>query len=80
MQITIPPNSEEWLRQQAEQSGFANVQDYVLAIVLPQQMPTQKNSSRSFYDAAVEVGLIGGGSELATDLSTNRDHMAGFGE
>jgi hypothetical protein len=78
MQINIPSNAEPWLRERAEQSGFASVEEYVLAIVLP----TQTNGSdgkRTFFDAALEVGLIGGGSDFALDLSSNPEHMADFG-
>ena len=80
MQITIPSSAEDWLRQQAQLAGFANVEDYVLAVVLPTQKPASGNGSRSFYDAANDVGLIGGGSEYAADLSTNPAYLAGFGE
>lgn len=76
MQITIPDNAELWLKQQAQQSGFESVQEYVLALVLPPQ-PT---GTRSFYEAASAVGLIGGGSDYACDLSTNAEHMADFGK
>lgn len=80
MQITIPDNAENWLRQRAEQSGFSSVQDYILAVVLPRHQSEQKPmGSRSFYDAAREAGLLGGGSEYAPDLSTNPGHMVGFG-
>ncbi len=81
MQITIPENAENWLRQRAEQSGFANVEDYILAVVLPQYQSEQKpTGTRTFYDVALEGGLIGGGSEYAPDLSTNPEYMAGFGQ
>ncbi|MGL4511953.1 MAG: hypothetical protein ACRCT8_02600 [Lacipirellulaceae bacterium] len=35
---------------------------------------------RSFYEAAVASGLIGGGSDYPADLSSNPKHMEGFGE
>ena len=78
MQITIPANAEDWLRQQAQQAGFANVQDYVLAVVLPSQTSTAANGSRSFYHTAEESGLSGGGAEYPTGLSTPPTHMAGL--
>jgi len=79
MQINIPQHAENWLRQRAEQSGFGSVEAYVLAIVLPQQSPEDQANGRSFHDAASAIGLIGGGSEYAADLSTDPEHMKGFG-
>jgi hypothetical protein len=78
MQINIPSNAEPWLRERAEQSGFASVEEYVLAVVLPPQS-NGTNGKRTFLEAATEVGLIGGGSDFAIDLSSNPDHMADFG-
>ncbi len=78
MQINIPSNAEPWLRERAEQSGFASVEEYVLAIVLPTHT-NGTDGKRTFFDAASEVGLIGGGSDFAVDLSSNPDYMADFG-
>jgi hypothetical protein len=75
MQINIPSNAESWLRERAEQSGFATVEEYVLAVVLPLQT-NGMGGKRSFLEAATEVGLIGGGSDFAVDLSSNPDHLA----
>ncbi len=79
MQINIPEHAENWLRQRAEQSGYGTVEDYVLAIVLPQQSAESQANGQSFFDAASAIGLIGGGSDYAPDLSTNPEHMKGFG-
>jgi hypothetical protein len=79
MQINIPEHAENWLRQRAEQSGYGTVEDYVLAIVLPLQSPEGQSNGQSFFDAASAIGLIGGGSDYAPDLSTNPKHMKGFG-
>lgn len=79
MQINIPAHAEEWLQQRAEQFGFESVEQYVLAVVLPKQQTQPYHNGVSFFDAATEAGLIGGGSEYAKDLSSNPDHMQGFG-
>ncbi len=80
MQINIPDNAASLLQEKATLAGFPSVEQYVLALVLPQSKTPPPNGKRSFYDAAVETGFIGGGSDYPTDLSTNAEHMKGFGE
>ncbi len=80
MQINIPDNAASLLQEKATQAGFPSVEQYVLALVLPQSPKQPPNGQRSFYEAAVATGFIGGGSDYPTDLSTNPEHMKGFGE
>jgi hypothetical protein len=86
MQINIPEGAEQLLKSQATQAGFDDVQEYVLAVLLPTSTPSDRTSTpsdrtsdRSFYEAAEASGLIGGGSEYASDLSSNPQHLEGFG-
>lgn len=39
-----------------------------------------KQQNGSVYDDFIQAGLIGGMPEAPPDLSTNHDHMEGFGE
>ncbi len=80
MQINIPDNAASLLQEKAAQAGFPNVEQYVLALVLPQHQTQTSNGHRSFYEAAVATGFIGGGSDYPIDLSTNPEHLKGFGE
>jgi len=79
MEINIPANAEQWLKTQALQAGFNDVQEYALSILVPQAVPKESASHLSFYEAAEASGLIGGGSDYAADLSSNPKHLEGFG-
>jgi len=79
MQINIPQSDEQWLKTQATQAGFNDVQEYALSILMPQNSPNESANHRSFYEAAGASGLIGGGSDYASDLSSNPKHLEGFG-
>jgi metal-responsive CopG/Arc/MetJ family transcriptional regulator len=39
----------------------------------------QQEPSESCYDLAKRLGILGSAKGLATDLSTNQEHMEGFG-
>jgi len=80
MVINIPDNAANLLQKKATQAGFPNVEQYVISLVLPQPQSPQSKGRRSFYEAALETGFIGSGSEYPKDLSTNPEHMKGFGE
>ncbi len=84
MEINIPESAEQWLKTQATQAGFNDVQEYALSILMSQAAPNETAPNepanrRSFYEAAEASGLIGGGSEYASDLSSNPKHLEGFG-
>jgi len=84
MQINIPDNAARLLESRATQAGYQSVEQYVLALLLPSSAPqesqTAEDGEKSFYEAAIESGFIGNGSEYPPDVSSNPDHMKGFGD
>lgn len=81
MEIHVPTSAEPLLREQAARAGYATVEDYALAVLLPSHQSTPPSgSSPSFYESALASGLIEGGAEYAADLSSNPAHLEGFGQ
>lgn len=75
-QIHLTPQQQLYVARQSERLGkpWAELlEQFVPAIVDHVQEETA-------YDAAKRLGLIGGIRSGQGDLSTNADHMEGFGE
>ncbi|MGB0564148.1 MAG: hypothetical protein ACPGVO_20455 [Spirulinaceae cyanobacterium] len=77
--ITIPisPNLEQQLREVAGVQQ-KSVQELIIeAVELHLQ---QLTPSKSCYDVALDLGVIGVVNDLPNDLSTNPQYFEGFGE
>ena len=65
MNIEIPKDAEDFVKQQAAAAGFADVQQFVLSLILNNSeniSPTDAVTSEPYYEQLVVEGLESGSS------------------
>lgn len=75
--ITLSPSLDQRLKEVAKMSQKSE-QELILEALEShlQQFPF----SKSCYDLALELGVLGVAEDFPPDLSTNSDYFEGFGE
>ena len=75
--IALSPSLEQRLKQVAQMNQKTE-QELILEAI--ENHLEQFLSSKSCYDLAIELGVIGVAEDLPSDLSTNPSYFQGFGE
>ena len=74
--VRVEPLLKRQLEAEAREKGVSSSE--VVRQALEEHVRRQ-NQRLSCYDLAVRLGIIGSAKGLPTDLSTNPEHMEGFG-
>ncbi len=82
MNISLWPEDRQFIQQQLDQRRFQSVDEIIHTALqlLENQEYESDASAKTCYDLlqqAEAIGMVRGG---ATDLSTNKQHMEGFGK
>ena len=83
MTLDVPSEYEDILRQAVASGAFANEEEalrHALQLLANQQHEANKSlSDETPFEKAQRLGLIGSAQDLPADLSSNDQHMDGFG-
>jgi metal-responsive CopG/Arc/MetJ family transcriptional regulator len=74
--VRVEPGLKRRLEAEAREKGVSPSE--IIRRALEQHVRQQK-PRESCYDVAKRLGIIGSAKGLPTDLSTNPEHMEGFG-
>ncbi len=82
MNISLWPKDQQFIQQQLDQGRFQSVDEIIHTALqlLEDQECGNGASSETCYDLLQQAGVIGMVKGGAIDLSTNKQHMEGFGK